>query len=244
MTVFVNKTPKLQLHYAVVVVVADSSSVDFREGSVHVRVVPGGPPVVKTERCGLRQPVKYVAVARAQSRLAVPWKGSSEVFVLGKVLGWAISSDLGSVWQGGGRKSPQNPGLQESFLSHGKFNRRLVGHAWPDEGDHLTLDGVGLGACFVSLRKESCFLGGFVEDMSNRDMPVVEVSGAWADCGVIKKRSRTWRHKGQRESWSKKGMRRRCREEVSWILLSTKLQGPGVVQGRSGPLGWIVPSGL
>ena len=43
------------------------------------------------------------------------------------------------------------------------------------------------GACFLFLATESCFLDGFMEDMSSGVMPEVAVPAAYVDCGVITK---------------------------------------------------------
>ena len=51
-------------------------------------------------------------------------------------------------------------------------------------------------ACLFYLRMETGFLGGSAEDMGDRLMSEVTVSGTWADCGVVAEATRTCRIKG------------------------------------------------
>ena len=121
------------------------------------------------------------------------------------------------------------------FLTrHGSGSNRKI---------QLTLDWIGVGLLLIDEDGGLASWDGFGRDVSNRVMPEAAVSSAWAECSMMTEAIEDLAAQG---TLSSRGPRRRCGRDVArrcgrWILLSTKLQpeGPGVTQGRSGPLGGL-----
>ena len=156
---------------------------------------------------------------------------SFEIFVFSKILGGVV---VGPGFRVGGWRQEMTSRIM-SFPW--EFRRQQVGHGWPDVEDCLT---------------EPCFLGGFVVYMRHRIMSEVMVSGTWTDCGVVVEaigppcESCPRRGCGSDVVTRCEQGRRPSRKEMSWVLLPTKLQpwGPGVIQGRSSPLGGLFHQSL
>ena len=81
--------------------------------------------------------------------------------------------------------------------------RRQVGRGRPVEGVRRVRAGLQQ-ARFLHLRAKACILGGFVEDVGNRNGYAVAGNDTGTDGGMVTRRSRTSPHKEHCWSWSRK----------------------------------------